>query len=142
MEKLSVILKKLRESKNMTIEELAKNAGIGKGTVGDIETNRSKSTVKTLNKISKALNLTIEEKNLLDSSFLGRTVAGNSDPSSSNLNLNKREKLQYDDFMSSATLMFNDESISDEDKEKLFRSLQELFFETKLLNKKKKSELK
>ncbi|MGL5122809.1 MAG: helix-turn-helix domain-containing protein, partial [Fusobacteriaceae bacterium] len=92
--------------------------------------------------ISKALNLTIEEKNLLDSSFLGRTVAGNNDPSSSNLNLNKREKLQYDDFMSSATLMFNDESISDEDKEKLFRSLQEVFFETKLLNKKKKQELK
>ncbi|MGL5122736.1 MAG: helix-turn-helix domain-containing protein, partial [Fusobacteriaceae bacterium] len=95
MEKLSVVLRELRKSRNMKITELSREAGIGKGTVGDIETGRNKSTVKTLEKISKALNLTIEEKNLLDSSFLGRTVAGNNDPSSSNLNLNKREKLQY-----------------------------------------------
>lgn len=74
MENLSIVLKKLRENKNMTIEELAKKAGLGKGTVGDIETGRSKSTVKTLNKIAEALELDVTEKDLLDSAFLGRKI--------------------------------------------------------------------
>lgn len=70
MEPLSIVLKKLRESKNLTIEELAKKASIGKGTVGDIETGRSKSTTKTLTKISQALNLSENEKAMLFNSFL------------------------------------------------------------------------
>lgn len=70
MEPLSIVLKKLRESKKLTIEELAKRANIGKGTVGDIETGRSRSTTKTLTKISKALNLSENEKSILFNSFL------------------------------------------------------------------------
>ena len=52
--------------------------------------------------------------------------------------LNKREKNQYENFMSDATLFFNDEKISEEDKQKLFDSLQEVFFRAKFLNKRKK----
>ncbi|MCQ9627808.1 helix-turn-helix domain-containing protein [Cetobacterium somerae] len=70
MEPLSIVLKKLRESKSLTIEELARRANIGKGTVGDIETGRSNSTAKTLTKISKALNLSEHENSLLFNSFL------------------------------------------------------------------------
>ena len=51
--------------------------------------------------------------------------------------LTKKEKLDYDKFMEEATYYFNDESISDEDKEKLFRSFQEVYF-TVMLDKKKK----
>lgn len=131
MENLSVVLKKLRENKNFTIEELAKKAGLGKGTVGDIETGKSKSTVKTLNKIAIALELTPEEKNELDSAFLGRKIL--TEPK-----LTKRERLQKDEFMKQATLMFNDETISEDDKEKLLASLQEAFYTAKLLNKKDK----
>ena len=131
MENLSVVLKKLRENKSFTIEELAKKAGLGKGTVGDIETGKSKSTVKTLNKIAIALELTPEEKNELDSAFLGRKIL--TEPK-----LTKRERLQKDEFMKQATLMFNDETISEEDKEKLLASLQEAFYIAKLLNKKDK----
>ncbi|MEG0236834.1 MAG: S24 family peptidase [Cetobacterium sp.] len=69
MELLSIVLKKLRESRNLTIEELAKKANIGKGTVGDIETGRSNSTIKTLEKISKALNLSTNEEAKLFGSF-------------------------------------------------------------------------
>ena len=72
--KLSVVLKQLRESRNLTIQELAKISGLGKGTIGDIETGRSKSTVKTLHKIAKALELSIKEKNLLFSTFVGEEV--------------------------------------------------------------------
>lgn len=52
--------------------------------------------------------------------------------------LSKREKNQYENFMSDATLFFNDEKISEEDKQKLFDSLQEVFFRAKFLNKRKK----
>lgn len=136
MEKLSIALKKLREDKNMTIEELAKKAGVGKGTVGDIETGKSKSTVKTLNKISLALDLSKEEKDRLFSAFLGRKVSETNDERIEKLN--KRERIQYEDFMNDAILYFQDERVSEEDKQKLFDSLQEAFFEIKLANKRKK----
>lgn len=130
MEKLSIVLKRLREEKNFTIEELAKRAGIGKGTVGDIETGKSKSTVKTLNKIAIALDLNSQEKNKLDSAFLGREVSNEIKPT-------KREKIQKEEFLNQATLMFNDESISEEDKAKLLEALQEAFYTAKIMNKKK-----
>lgn len=136
MEKLSIVLKKLREDKNLTIEELAKKANVGKGTVGDIETGKSKSTVKTLNKISTALSLDKKEKDRLFSAFLGREVGKTEDERIENLT--KRERLQYDDFMNDAVLYFQDERVSEEDKQKLFDSLQEAFFAIKLANKRKK----
>ncbi|WP_278572527.1 helix-turn-helix domain-containing protein [Fusobacterium ulcerans] len=136
MEKLSIVLKKLREDKNLTIEELAKKANVGKGTVGDIETGKSKSTVKTLNKISTALSLDKKEKDRLFSAFLGREVGETEDERIENLT--KRERLQYDDFMNDAVLYFQDERVSEEDKQKLFDSLQEAFFAIKLANKRKK----
>ena len=53
-------------------------------------------------------------------------------------NLTKREIKQYEDFMSEATLFFNDEKITEEDKQKLFNSLQDVFYRAKYLNKRKK----
>ena len=135
MGNLAIVLKQLRESKNMTLEELAKKSGVGRGTIGDIETGKNKSTVKTINKLATALNLNIEEKNKLDSAFLGRKISENTDPRV--LNLKKRERLQYDDFMNEAILYFQDEKVSDEDKQKLINSLQEAFFEIKFANKRK-----
>lgn len=135
MGNLAIVLKQLRESKNMTLEELAKKSGVGRGTIGDIETGKNKSTVKTINKLAIALNLNIEEKNKLDSAFLGRKISENIDPRV--LNLKKRERLQYDDFMNEAILYFQDEKVSDEDKQKLINSLQEAFFEIKFANKRK-----
>ena len=129
MTKLSIVLKKLRESKNITIEDLAKKAGLGKGTVGDIETDRNKSTVKTLNKIAIALGLTAEEKNLLDSAFLGRKVIQVNDLRIGNLN--RKDRLKLEDILSESSLFFNDEKIVDEDKKKLLDSITELFFDAK-----------
>ena len=133
MTKLSIVLKQLRESKNITIEDLAKKAGIGKGTVGDIETDRNKSTVKTLNKISIALELTSEEKNLLDSAFLGRKVTEVTD--SRVINLNRKDRFKLEDILSESSLFFNDEKITSEDKKKLLDSITELFFDAKSTNK-------
>ena len=136
MPTLAIIVKQLRESRNMTQIELAKKAGIGSGTLGDIERGVNKSTIKTINKLAIALDLTQEEKDNLYSSFLGKKVTSSNDPRVEKLN--KRERLQYEDFINDAVLYFQDENIKFEDKEKFFNSLQDAFFEIKIANKRKK----
>ncbi|MGL5854186.1 MAG: LexA family protein [Cetobacterium sp.] len=74
MNRLAIILKKLREDKGMSQAALAKKAGIASGTIGDIETGKNKSTVKTIDKIAKALELSPQEKLKLDEAFLGRKI--------------------------------------------------------------------
>lgn len=48
-------------------------------------------------------------------------------------NLNKRETLQLQELMRQNTMFFNDETVSDEDKEKFLNALQEAFYEVKFL---------
>lgn len=74
MNTLAIIVKKLREEKGFTQLELAKKAGIGSGTLGDIETGRSRGSRKTLDKIIKALQLSEMERSKVDSAFLGRNL--------------------------------------------------------------------
>ena len=145
MNKLGVKLKNLRESRNLTVLELAIKSETGNGTIGNIERGANKSTPKTLEKISKALNLSSSERDELMACLLPEdignkinTLKEKNKELEKEIKLNKREQIQYDEFMGQAKLMFNDETISEEDKEKLFKSLQELFFETKFENKKKK----
>lgn len=75
MKKLAIILKKLREDKGMSQAALAKKAGIASGTIGEIETGKNKSTVKTIDKIARALELNYQEKMKLDEAFLGRNIS-------------------------------------------------------------------
>lgn len=136
MNSLRTTLKLLREKKGFTIEELSKLAKVGVGTIGDIERGKNRSTVKTINKLAIALKLTPEERNQLDSAFLGREVSKMTSVDISEMN--KKNRLQFEDLMKENSMFFNDEKISDEDKEKLFESLQEAFFTVKILNKRKK----
>ena len=154
MNTLATTLKSLRESKSMSQAELAKKAGIGSGTLGDIERGTNKSTIKTMNKIIVALELTQEEKDKLLSSFLGRKVSSEEkikklEEENKNLkekysqidervlSLDKKSFSQYEKTMNEASLFFQDENISDEDKQKMVMAISELFFESKQINKEK-----
>ena len=136
MKSLAITIKKYREEKGFTQIELAKKAGIGNGTLEDIETGKNKSTSKTVNKIIAALGLNQDEKNEVYSAFLGKEISNTDDERVKKLN--KRERLQYEDFINDSVLYFQDEGVSFEDKEKFFNSLQDAFFEIKLANKRKK----
>lgn len=129
MNNLGLTLKKLRESKGFTIKELAEKAGISNGTVGDIESGRNGSTIKTIEKLAKALGLNKNERELLFSAFM---------PVDIGRKLSKKERVQFDDVINSASYFFNDESYDEQTKEKLLFSLQELFFDAKNKNKRKK----
>ena len=67
-------LKKLRESRNLTIAELATKAGLGRGTIGDIETGKNKSTIATIDTLSKALELNKIEREQLFASMLPKDI--------------------------------------------------------------------
>lgn len=72
MATLALTLKVLREKKGFSMEQLAEKAKISKGIIGEIERDKTRSTVKTLNKIAKALELNETEKNDLENAFLGK----------------------------------------------------------------------
>lgn len=72
---LQVTMKRIREAKGFTQMELAKKAVLGSSTIGEIETGVNASTVKTLEKIAKALKLNMEEKVELFLSMLPEDVS-------------------------------------------------------------------
>ena len=74
MKTLGITLKKLRESRNLTIAELATKAGLGRGTIGDIETGKNKSTIATIDTLSKALELSKKERERLFASMLPKDI--------------------------------------------------------------------
>lgn len=136
---LALLLKKYRESRNLTIKQLSELAGVGNGTIGEIERGKNKSRPATLEKISKALKLTTEEREHLFSCLvpkdIGKKIIESNDPRV--LALNKRELSQYEKTMNEASLFFNDETVSEEDKQKMFLAINQLFFESKDMNKEK-----
>jgi transcriptional regulator with XRE-family HTH domain len=64
---LGIHVRKLREKKNMSQQDLANDSGIPKSQVARIERAKVNTTVKTLIKIANALQ--IEPKELLDFSI-------------------------------------------------------------------------
>ena len=74
MKTLGITLKKLRESRNLTIAELATKAGLGRGTIGDIETGKNKSTIATVDTLSRALGLNKREREQLFASMLPKDI--------------------------------------------------------------------
>lgn len=133
--RLSLVLKELRNSRGLTIKKLSELSGVGNGTIGDIESGKSRGSQKTLDILSETLKLTKKERNRLDSAFLGRNIVFDTNKT---CNLSKNQRIELNDFLQDAILYFQNEKISDEDKAKLFESLQEAYFEIKLANKRRK----
>lgn len=137
MNELSIILKKIRERHNITIAKLSELSGLAQGTIGDIETGRRKGSIKTLEKISKALALNEEERAELFAGYVPKDLGVKLLKNPLYLKLDKRGRMQLNDIIEQSTLMFNDEQISDNDKEKVLMAIQSAFFDAKQKNKRK-----
>ena len=61
LEKLAKRIKELRKIHNFTQDELAFRAGIGRSTLGNIETAQNDVTFTKINKIATAFGLTLAE---------------------------------------------------------------------------------
>lgn len=123
-------LKKALEKNNISPSTFSELVLINKSTISQYLSGKYEPKRNRIDLFAKILNV--------DSVWLtGYDVP--MERSNSNIEaLSKKERLQYEDFMSEATLFFNDETIAQEDKEKLIASLQEVFFTAKLLNKNNK----
>ena len=139
MENLSIILKKLRESRGVTQQELAEISGIGQGTIGDIERGKiKKSSINTLEKIAKALDLNGEERQELFAVLVPKDISIKILKNPLYKNLDSRGRKQFSEIIEQTSLMFNDEGIPEEDKEKVLMAIQSAFFLAKEKNKIKK----
>ena len=135
-EKLRKIIRDTRLQKNIArdkISELLKQKGIkyAESSLSRYENGITESIkAEVLKGISEILGL-----NLVEMYKLAGLLNEGEDVRVAKLS--RREKVQLDEVMNSAAYFFNDASVSDEDKKRLHDTLQELFFDAKIKNKRK-----
>lgn len=71
---LRILLKKLRESRNMTIKELSEKSEVNSSTISEIERGANKAKIPTLEKLSKGLNLNSKEREQLFATLLPEDI--------------------------------------------------------------------
>ena len=134
---LGEILKESREKRGLSLRQIeyklnAKGIKYSHTNIKRLEDNEfDKVPIKVLSALSDLISL--------DKITLFNLAGAALDKTDERImNLNKKEKIQLEDVMSSANHFFNDETYDDETKEKLILSLQEIFFDAKKRNKRKK----
>lgn len=138
-------------NKNMTLTEFSKKMEVTHVYVSNIKNGKKTASKKFVeNMIKKFPECAKKERELMamlekDKKIeklkklekQRRETVGKNEELNRISRLNKREKVQLDEVMNGAAYFFNDNSVSDEDKKRLHDSLQELFFDAKLKNKRK-----
>ena len=136
-EKLRKIIKETRLQKNIArdkISELLKIRGIkyAESSLSRYENGITESIkAEVLKGISDILGLDVIEMYKLAGLL-------NENEDIKFAKLNKRERNQFNEIRKGADYFFNDKNVSEEDKKKLYDSLQELYFDAKMKNKRKK----
>ena len=137
--------------KNITLTEFSKKMGVTHVYVSNIKNGKKTASKKFVeNMIKKFPECAKKEQELMamlekDKKIeklkklekQRRETVGKNEELNRISRLNKRERVQLDEVMNSAAYFFNDNSVSDEDKKRLHDSLQELFFDAKMKNKRK-----
>lgn len=135
--KLGELLKQQREQRNLTLRQVenklkGKNINYSHTSIKRLENGEhEKVPIKVLSALAEIFNLDkIELFNLAGASLDEK----NDDRI---FQLNKDEKVQYDNFVKGANLFFNNEEVSEDDKDKLMASLNNIYFKAKEMKKKK-----
>lgn len=63
-------IKKLRKERKITQQELARNVGLSRSYLSDIENNRNNPSLKTIESLSVKLNISIHYLISLDDKFM------------------------------------------------------------------------
>ena len=141
------IIKRKREELGITAEKLGEMIGVTQAYVTMSETNTTKPSKAFLEKVKEILNITAEEEKeikeyeefrRLPEKFQKRLLLLEKGLLSQYKALDTRGKNQFDKVIEESSLMFNDETISEEDKEKVLMAIQSAFFDAKQRNKRKK----
>lgn len=126
-------LKELRSEKQITQRELANLLQLSPSTIAMYETGQRMPDPETLQRIADFFNVSTDF-------LLGRTdirAPYIPDEYTQKYKVTKRDLMQYEDFIKQAGIFFMNDEVAEEDKEKLFRDISELFWKAKEMNKKK-----
>lgn len=142
---LGEFLKYFSETREYTYEYIGLKTGLKKATISHYVNGRRNPSKEFIESFLKEFKLTKEEKeNFLLVAELGKTDVLKDEIAKYNIandervgKLTRREKLQYKDLIEGSRFYFNDENISEEDKDKLMASVNEAYFEAKKINKEK-----
>ncbi|MBT1278919.1 helix-turn-helix transcriptional regulator [Thermoanaerobacter sp. CM-CNRG TB177] len=126
-------IRKARLAKGLTQKQLAEMLNITDATVNRYEKGIRKPDPEMLKAIADVLNVSIDY-------LLGKTDIPNihiPESYSQKHEVTKRDLAQYEDFVKHVNAFFMDDKVADEDKEKLFKDISELFWKAKEINKQK-----
>jgi len=129
----SEILKQLRIEKNLSQKDVANAIGVDRTTYTKYETGKSQPDFVTMQKLAEFYSVSVDY-------LLGRTKIRNPyipEEYAEKHKVTKRDLMQYEDFINQAGIFFMNDEVAEEDKEKLFRDISELFWKAKEMNKKK-----
>jgi transcriptional regulator len=141
------IIKRKREELGITAEKLGEMTGVTQAYVTMSENNSTKPSKAFLEKIKDILHITSEEDKeikeyeefrRLPEKFQKRLLLLEKGLLPQYKALDTRGKNQFEKVIEESSLMFNDETISEEDKEKVLMAIQSAFFDAKQRNKRKK----
>lgn len=119
-------LKTLRNKKGYTLKELSDLSGLSVSFISDVENGRRNPSIENLQKLCVSLSVKIN--------YFFEDIDNNYD---NKYKITKRDINQYDEFIRNAGEFFMNDGVAEEDKEKIFRDITELFWKSKEINKKK-----
>ena len=99
-------LKTLRKGKRLTQEQVAQHFGVARGTISNYELGRRKPTIKELQDFAKFYGVGLD--------FFGFSTTS---------------KDELFDFVSRAKQIFNDDNVSKEEKNELYKQLMKIYLE-------------
>ena len=131
-------IRKIRKSKKMSINSLAKKAGVSLGYLSDLENDKfTNPTLDKLNSIADALNVSVGD-------FFANDLSDNIEINvpkeyTDKYKVTSRDKKQYLAEMKKANeAFFMDDELNEEAKKEMLDLMSELFWEAKSMNKRKK----
>lgn len=152
--KSSEILINYRKNKKLTVAKFAEMLGVSQVFLTHLEHDRRKISEDLFERLEKFLST--DEISLLKETEKYKSVPEDilekikklekenkklkekySQIDERVLDLDKKSFSQYEKTMNEASLFFQDENISEEDKQKMVMAISELFFESKQMNKEK-----
>jgi len=126
-------LRFLRENRKLSQLELSKILNISNSTLSLYESNKRFPEPETLKKIAEFFDVSIDY-------LLGRTDLPNAyipEEYKQKYKISKRDIRQYEEAMQRIGEFFMDNQVAEEDKEKMFRDLSDMFWKAKEINKQK-----
>lgn len=123
---LSERLKQLRDEKEVMQKEVASYLNITTSAYGFYEQDKRTPTPEVLSKLADFFKVSVDY-------LLGKTEEKRNIKST----ITKKDEKDHDEFMKDARALFMNGEVAEEDKERIFKDISDLFWESKKINKEK-----